>query len=83
MLQVYWGEQQSKAFKKIKQILSREETLGNFNIKDNTSVIGDASPVGLGAVLIQNLKIEIELSVMLVKVYQIKKADIVRQIKKH
>lgn len=49
----YWGEEQNKAFQQIKQILAKEETLGYFNVNDKTSVIADASPVGLGAVLIQ------------------------------
>ena len=50
----YWNEEQRKAFKEIKQILAKEETLGYFNVNDRTSVIADASLVGLGAVLIQN-----------------------------
>lgn len=45
-------EQQS-AFDKIKQNLSSEQALGYYNVHDRTQLYADASPVGLGAVLIQ------------------------------
>lgn len=37
----------------MKEVLSKIETLGYYDISDKTQVIADASPVGLGAVLIQ------------------------------
>ena len=39
--------------KKLKQSLSADKTLGYYDSKDQTQLIGDASPVGLGAVLIK------------------------------
>lgn len=48
-----WGEPQKNSFRELKQILSNELTLGYYDAKDRTQVIADASPVGLGAVLIQ------------------------------
>lgn len=48
-----WGEAQKNSFQELKQILSNELTLGYYDAKDRTQVIADASPVGLGAVLIQ------------------------------
>lgn len=48
-----WGPEQDKAFRKLKTSLSKAETLGYFDPKARTQVIADASPVGLGAVLVQ------------------------------
>lgn len=48
-----WGPEQDKAFRKLKTSLSKAETLGYFDPKARTQVIVDASPVGLGAVLVQ------------------------------
>lgn len=48
-----WGPEQQKSFDKPKELLSKAETLGYFDIKAHTKVIADASPVGLGAVLVQ------------------------------
>lgn len=48
-----WGEQQQNAFATLKNLLAEETTLGYYNIKDRTRIIADASPTGLGAVLIQ------------------------------
>lgn len=48
-----WGSDQQKAFDSLKESLTNISTLGYYDIKDRTVVIADASPVGLGAVLIQ------------------------------
>ena len=42
-----------QAFNKIKEIMSNPVTLGYFDCATETKVIADASPKGLGAVLIQ------------------------------
>lgn len=48
-----WGKEQQHAFSKIKDILSNPKNLGYYSPLDKTIVIADASPTGLGAVLIQ------------------------------
>lgn len=48
-----WTEEQNKAFNELKSCLSNIKTLGYYDPADKTQVIADASPVGLGAVLIQ------------------------------
>lgn len=48
-----WGTEQQKAFDELKRCISKETTLGYYNVSDRTQVIADASPVGLGAILIQ------------------------------
>ena len=48
-----WGQDQEQSFNKLKEKLSKAETLGYFDPKARTQVIADASPVGLGAVLVQ------------------------------
>lgn len=48
-----WNQQQSEAFRKLKKMMSADALLGYFDVKNKTQVIADASPVGLGAVLIQ------------------------------
>ncbi|XP_055307067.1 uncharacterized protein K02A2.6-like [Sitodiplosis mosellana] len=48
-----WNAEQQEAFEILKQCISEESTLGYYNVNDRTQVIADASPVGLGAVLIQ------------------------------
>lgn len=50
----YWKEEQNVGFQQLKQALSTVETLGYYDPEDETQVIADASPVGLGAVLIQS-----------------------------
>ena len=42
-----------KAFNQLKHSLTIIQTLGYYEPKDRTQVVADASPVGLGAVLIQ------------------------------
>lgn len=49
----YWGDIQTESFKKLKEGLSNIKTLGYYDPSDRTQVIADASPVGLGAVLVQ------------------------------
>lgn len=48
-----WKEEQRKAFKNLKGQLSENATLGYYDVNDKTELVADASPVGLGAVLIQ------------------------------
>lgn len=52
-IQKYWSSMQDKAFESLKQQLADIKTLGYYNPADKTQIIADASPVGLGAVLIQ------------------------------
>lgn len=49
-----WKDEQDKAFEHLKEGLSTVKSLGYYDANDDTQVIADASPVGLGAVLIQN-----------------------------
>lgn len=48
-----WGETEQKSFDAIKKALLETVKLGYFNVKDATSLIVDASPVALGAILVQ------------------------------
>ena len=48
-----WTEVQDKAFQTLKEQLTEVSILVHFNMTTNTRVIADASPVGLGAVLVQ------------------------------
>lgn len=48
-----WGPENSKQFQEIKSSIVNGRVLGYFNKKDESIVISDASPVGLGAILIQ------------------------------
>lgn len=48
-----WNDEQSTAFKKIKVAMSDIGYLGFYNVDDRTAVIADASPTGLGAILVQ------------------------------
>lgn len=49
----HWGKEQAVAFRKIKDALSSADILAIFNKQAPTTMIADASPVGLGAVLAQ------------------------------
>lgn len=48
-----WAKEQKLAFAKIKDVLANPKNLGYYSPLDKTIVIADASPTGLGAVLIQ------------------------------
>lgn len=48
-----WGDEQQSAFSHLKDQLSNPTTLGYYKVSDRTQLYADASPVGLGAVLIQ------------------------------
>ncbi|XP_055585352.1 uncharacterized protein K02A2.6-like [Uranotaenia lowii] len=48
-----WGPSQQAAFSKLKTLLASPTTLGYFDVDDRTQLVADASPVGLGAVLMQ------------------------------
>ncbi|XP_030853873.1 uncharacterized protein K02A2.6-like [Strongylocentrotus purpuratus] len=48
-----FGHEQRQAFKSLKESLMSAETLGYYDLNAPTKVIADASPVGLGAVLVQ------------------------------
>lgn len=52
-IQKFWTLKQDEAFETLKKSLSNIQTLGYYNPSDKTQVIADASPVGLGAVLVQ------------------------------
>ncbi|XP_063366280.1 uncharacterized protein K02A2.6-like [Cydia amplana] len=52
-LQNDWGCKQETAFETLKQAISKIPTLGYYDVTKKTIVIADASPVGLGAVLVQ------------------------------
>lgn len=49
----YWAQEQIESFNKLKVVLTNLPELGYYDPADRTQVIADASPVGLGAVLIQ------------------------------
>ena len=49
-----WTEKQETGFKTLKEKLSSAPVLAHFNQKAHAQVIADASPVGLGAVLVQS-----------------------------
>lgn len=48
-----WTSAHTKAFNELKCVLTSDSILGYFNSNDRTCVIADASPVAIGAVLIQ------------------------------
>ena len=48
-----WGEEQENAFSALKEAISRRPCLAYYKLGAPTVVITDASPVGLGAILMQ------------------------------
>ena len=48
-----WQSEQQAAFDKLKELITCTSTLAYFDVNSNTRIVADASPVGLGAVLIQ------------------------------
>ena len=48
-----WGEEQQISFDTLKSLLADADMLGYYDMNAKTQVITDASPVGLGAVLVQ------------------------------
>ena len=48
-----WGSEQEASFQELKQQLASAPVLAYFDKEAHTQVIADASPVGLGAVLVQ------------------------------
>lgn len=53
---IEWGPERTLAFKKPREMMSNELKLGYYDVRDETQVIADASPFGLGAILIQSNK---------------------------
>lgn len=50
----HWIQKHSDAFNALKRTMSQIPTLGYYDPDDKTQVFADASPVGLGAVLVQH-----------------------------
>ena len=51
-----WGKSEQESFDELTKRLASSETLGYYDKNAPTKVIADASPVGLGAVLVQELE---------------------------
>ena len=49
-----WSDDQETAFQKLKESLTADPVIKYFDPKKDIEVITDASPVGLGAILVQN-----------------------------
>ena len=52
-LQFMWEDAQQKSFQKLKDLLTRVETLTYFKNERRTRIVADAGPTGIGAVLTQ------------------------------
>ncbi|PFX31706.1 Retrovirus-related Pol polyprotein [Stylophora pistillata] len=50
-----WSTTKSKAFEEVKELLIIAPCLAHYSLKPNTKLVVDASPVGLGCVLLQNV----------------------------
>ena len=55
-----WGPEQEKSFNQLKQSLVVASNLSYFDLNAETQVIADASPVGLGVVLVQKAEQRIQ-----------------------
>ena len=53
-----WGKEEEVAFNELKKRLAKTQNLGYFDSAAKTLVITDASPVGLGAILVQEKNVE-------------------------
>ena len=47
-----WQREQEAAFGKLKELITSTSALAYFNVNSKTRIVVDASPVGLGVVLI-------------------------------
>ncbi|KAJ8018643.1 hypothetical protein HOLleu_43268 [Holothuria leucospilota] len=56
-----WGVEQEQSFQSLKDALMNADTLAYFDKNTKTQVISDASPVGLGAILVQEQKGELRI----------------------
>lgn len=54
-----WSDEHDRAFQQIKNKLAAATKLGFFDVRDKTTVMADASPTGLGAVLIQTNSLDV------------------------
>ena len=52
-----WSDEQQKAFDNLKNSLTKSHVMSYFNPEKKTEVIVDASPTGLGALLVQDGKV--------------------------
>lgn len=52
-MKFFWGQTQKESFRKLKEKLTNEETLGYFDTVANLQFVTDASFVGLEAVMLQ------------------------------
>lgn len=48
-----WTLEQAKSFEEVKRAMGDVKRLGFYKVEDRTAIITDASPVGLGALLVQ------------------------------
>jgi hypothetical protein len=50
-----WGDQQQRAFEKIKELLTSNTVMAYFDKNKQTELVTDASPWGLSAILSQHM----------------------------
>lgn len=78
-----WKQEHDLAFEKLKSQLTGPMVLGYYSVTNRTQLYADASPVGLGAVLVQFKENEPRIISYASKSLQKQKKDIVRQRRKH